>query len=620
MKGLLARRRERKLRLAQGLSRIETVIDEGKEEEGDIGDKLEDLPISPRSRRPTRSPSLRMLRRSCRMESYRQIHDWMTNSNDKLNGDDEDANELIAQARSMLEQYETTPLSNADKVIVMQGWNKVLAFKSMFLEALVLQWRLLCAKARQPQSSHSAYFPFRMVESSQDMLAVLAQKRDLEAIVFGLLDGAIRRLCPHTQLVAREAYRPVADEIRLLHACDPNAILHEDCESVEDYMQLLARLGVPPSAWVHFVGALAWAWDTHVPYAKEEDKEDLELGAESAVLRAVTQMVAVPAMQAWKELRDFGSSHSSTAMRTFWRRLEQGDRAAIGERIYRKLFDDHPDLLDFFSKTDMDSLSLHLIQALGVIIKSSGKITAEKGPFRSMMNHLGRIHLDLGVPSYAYPLVGHSIISCLDPYFHEEEKRTLHTDAPVKAEVLKKHFTRVYSEVMSLVYYPIVHQEKLIKEAREFYDKVKVELGWTDGVFAKRMSEIEQEIVATGTYTQTLDEIQTGARLAWRNSAKCIGRISWNTLLVRDCRHITQPEDVFQEVEEHLKIATAGTNIQSVMTIFRPLRAGESIGPRFWTEQFVRYAGYRDEDVSVGSSLFLVVRLLFYFYLFTAAG
>ena len=611
MKGLAARRKRRKERLngtgAGAGGRLEPIVD----------DEPTPLP-SESTKRPstTRAPSLRMLRRSARMESYRQIHDWMMTSNDQILGstDDDAAQQLVTESRNMLQQYETSPLTQSDIVLVMQGWNKALAFSPMFLEALWMQWRLLCAKARQPETSNSRYFPFRMVESNQDILAVLFKDRisDAEQLLLGLLDGAIRGLCPHTQTVARESYHPVSDAIQLQHAADPNSILHLECTTTVDYLQLFARLGVPPNAWVHFVGALAWAWDSHIPYAQDDDADDLELGSQSAVLRAITQQIAVPAILAWKELHDFGRmvevkaapksspSPSPNLARAFWKRLEESDRMAIGERIYRKLFQDHPDLLDYFSNTDMDSLAVHLVQALDVMVKASGgQIAAEKGPFRSLMNHLGRIHLNMGVPSYAYPLMGYAILECLEPFFAEEEQRTKALEIPTTADTLQKYFARIYSEVMSLVYYPVVRQEKLIQEAKEFYAKVRVELQWSDGVLAKRMTEIEQEIIGTGTYTQTIDEIQVGARLAWRNSAKCIGRISWNTLQVRDCRHVTKPEDVFAQVEEHLKIATAGTNIQSVMTVFRPLRPGESVGPRFWTEQFVRYAGYRDETVRV---------------------
>jgi nitric oxide synthase oxygenase domain/subunit len=150
------------------------------------------------------------------------------------------------------------------------------------------------------------------------------------------------------------------------------------------------------------------------------------------------------------------------------------------------------------------------------------------------------------------------------------------------------------SYIISLVSAPKVRQEKLLDEAYRFYRQVQVELEWNEQQFENRMCEVEQEIVVSQTYTQTSKEIEVGGRLAWRNSTKCIGRIAWNTLEVRDCRHITNSDMIFEQIEEHLRIATAGTKIQSVMTCFQPLKPGESIGSRFWSSQCVRYAGYRD--------------------------
>ena len=51
-----------------------------------------------------------------------------------------------------------------------------------------------------------------------------------------------------------------------------------------------------------------------------------------------------------------------------------------------------------------------------------------------------------------------------------------------------------------------------------------------------------------GTYTQTTEEVTHGMRVGWRNSAKCIGRIAWKNLIVRDKRHVLHPDAIFQEV------------------------------------------------------------------------
>ena len=40
-----------------------------------------------------------------------------------------------------------------------------------------------------------------------------------------------------------------------------------------------------------------------------------------------------------------------------------------------------------------------------------------------------------------------------------------------------------------------------------------------------RIRQVRREIEATGTYRHTSTELEFGARVAWRNSAKCIGRL-----------------------------------------------------------------------------------------------
>ena len=68
--------------------------------------------------------------------------------------------------------------------------------------------------------------------------------------------------------------------------------------------------------------------------------------------------------------------------------------------------------------------------------------------------------------------------------------------------------------------------------------------------------------------------------------------------MVRDCRHMHNPDDIFVDVEKHLKIATGGTNIQSVMTIYAP-KGVKTWGLRFWSSQFIRYTAYKNEDNNV---------------------
>ncbi len=108
----------------------------------------------------------------------------------------------------------------------------------------------------------------------------------------------------------------------------------------------------------------------------------------------------------------------------------------------------------------------------------------------------------------------------------------------------------------------------------------------------RRMVQIHREIDATGSYTHTLDELTFGARIAWRGSARCIGRLYWNSLKVRDMRHAHTPSEVAAGCVSHLREATRGGRIRSTITVFAPRRPGWP-GPRIHNEQLVRYAGHR---------------------------
>jgi nitric-oxide synthase len=105
----------------------------------------------------------------------------------------------------------------------------------------------------------------------------------------------------------------------------------------------------------------------------------------------------------------------------------------------------------------------------------------------------------------------------------------------------------------------------------------------------RRIEEVAAEVAASGTYEHTPAELAFGARVAWRNSARCIGRLYWNNLTVRDLRHVLHPDDVAQQCFEHLRLATNDGRIRPVITVFAPDRPGRP-APRLLAEQLIRYA------------------------------
>ncbi len=117
-------------------------------------------------------------------------------------------------------------------------------------------------------------------------------------------------------------------------------------------------------------------------------------------------------------------------------------------------------------------------------------------------------------------------------------------------------------------------------------------------VFEARWRQVEDEFQRAGTYRQTYEELVYAARVAWRNSVKCIGRLYWQGLAVRDFRHAETEEEMFEAIFSHIETAMNGGNLRPLMTVFPPAD-NNGHKPRVWNPQIFRYAGYRRADGSV---------------------
>jgi nitric-oxide synthase len=119
---------------------------------------------------------------------------------------------------------------------------------------------------------------------------------------------------------------------------------------------------------------------------------------------------------------------------------------------------------------------------------------------------------------------------------------------------------------------------------------------------------VRAQIAATGTYTHTPDELVIGARLAWRNASRCIGRLYWRSLVVLDRRQTRTADEIFASLTRHLRVAQrgsrpgsspdSGTSIRPVISIFAPAAPGRPYA-RVLNDQLIRYAGYRLADGQV---------------------
>ena len=129
----------------------------------------------------------------------------------------------------------------------------------------------------------------------------------------------------------------------------------------------------------------------------------------------------------------------------------------------------------------------------------------------------------------------------------------------------------------------------LFEQAQEFLQLYHSESNL--GGLEKRLDQVQVEILQTGTYRLTEKELSYGAKLAWRNSNRCMGRLFWKTLKVRDRRTLSTPAEVFADAMEHLESATQGGKIRSTLSIYATEEEGDR-GFRILNKQVVRFAGY----------------------------
>nr|WP_239132077.1 nitric oxide synthase oxygenase [Actinoplanes durhamensis] len=114
------------------------------------------------------------------------------------------------------------------------------------------------------------------------------------------------------------------------------------------------------------------------------------------------------------------------------------------------------------------------------------------------------------------------------------------------------------------------------------------------GPVEPRLAIVRAQVAATGTYVHTTDELSFGAKMAWRNASRCIGRLYWRSLVVLDRRRARTADQIFSLLVHHLQAAGTG-QLRPVISIFAAAQPGQPFA-RVWNEQLIRYAGYRGED------------------------
>lgn len=394
----------------------------------------------------------------------------------------------------------------------------------------------------------------------------------LEAVpgeLLQLIDLSARALDPRTEEMLKEGYRaaPAARTAR--------------SRSRTECAQFFAAHDLTREQWGKVGAAFLWAFG-RIPHLDEMEREDLAAASASALARFFDAAIVEP-MLAYAEFEAEALSATVAAELEVSASRMMARAQEAGTWFYERVFSEHPAALQFFRTSDLDSQAHHLIAAVAFLARAA----RQPESLRPELRNLAAVHVSNQIPTSAYPLVAEPLMQTIARF-----------GGPV-SEAAWRGWDVLLARVVRIICAPMHAQERLIAAAQEFIDQIAEELRWPKRKRDKRWSEVLSEIRATGTYTQTFEELEHGARLAWRNAPKCIGRISWRNLIVRDKRDVTEPHAIFDECVQHLRAATNGGNLDIVLTAFAPRRPGEHWGPRIWNSQLIRFAGYRQPDGSV---------------------
>lgn len=136
-------------------------------------------------------------------------------------------------------------------------------------------------------------------------------------------------------------------------------------------------------------------------------------------------------------------------------------------------------------------------------------------------------------------------------------------------------------------------QGTLLREAAEYCDLYHFEKQLSDNAKSIRWAEIEKDILGTGNYELTFDELEYGAKISWRNAPKCANRSKWLELAVMDCRTVESNEEAFRCLLKLMEDSiTSGATITR-MAVFPSKKPKQMQGPRIWNSMLLRFAGYK---------------------------
>lgn len=135
------------------------------------------------------------------------------------------------------------------------------------------------------------------------------------------------------------------------------------------------------------------------------------------------------------------------------------------------------------------------------------------------------------------------------------------------------------------------NKQLLTQQAEHFITVCYEELNKCEQETLERIEKIKKEIELHHYYEHTYEELEHGAKMAWRNSNRCIGRLFWQSLKVIDERQIEKEEEIAKALFRHIEIGTNKGKIIPVITVFKP-KTSPTNYIQIKNYSLLRYAGY----------------------------
>ena len=131
------------------------------------------------------------------------------------------------------------------------------------------------------------------------------------------------------------------------------------------------------------------------------------------------------------------------------------------------------------------------------------------------------------------------------------------------------------------------------EQTRLLLRQIYSEIDGSNASLDARLKQMSHEL----DFEPNRTELTYAAKLAWRNSTKCVGRLYWKGLQVFDSRESDTVDSIFDAMELHLKYGTNNGKIRSAVTVLKAFEINKS--PKILSPQLIRYAGYRNPDGTV---------------------